>query len=230
MVPHSFVVARPRPQDTSDAAYYDWAHLYQSYRTFVTPAATVLEIGASNLERTKQLAGHCKELIGVELMPERTPADFSNVRFVLGDWQQLSACVSSSSIDVAISSHVMEHVKDDVRALRELYTVLKPGGVALLNTPNRKRLTRTVIELFTGEKVFPYEEHEREYVEQDIVELVRKTPFQRFEIIPVTFGLHGGPLYVYAKQPPRPLRHLANFWEVHLFKEDSRLSSPLQGG
>lgn len=30
---------------------------------------------------------------------------------------------------------VLEHVKNDVKALKEMYRVLKPGGIAILNTP-----------------------------------------------------------------------------------------------
>src|SRR5450756_2822918 len=66
---------------------YDWASLIQSYKQYVSPSSTVLEIGASNLERTKELCGYCRKLIGLELLPERTPQDFDNVKYLTGDWQ-----------------------------------------------------------------------------------------------------------------------------------------------
>ena len=37
--------------------------------------------------------------------------------------------------DVILCSHVLEHVQDDRKAMRELYRVLKPGGWALLQVP-----------------------------------------------------------------------------------------------
>lgn len=37
--------------------------------------------------------------------------------------------------DVSICSHVLEHVADDRRALRELFRVLKPGGRGILMVP-----------------------------------------------------------------------------------------------
>jgi SAM-dependent methyltransferase len=40
-----------------------------------------------------------------------------------------------SSFDAIICSHVLEHVPDDRRALRELARVLKPGGWAILQVP-----------------------------------------------------------------------------------------------
>lgn len=37
--------------------------------------------------------------------------------------------------DFVIVNHVLEHVDDDTRALSEIYRVLKPGGIAILQTP-----------------------------------------------------------------------------------------------
>lgn len=39
------------------------------------------------------------------------------------------------SFDVIICIHVFEHIDDDKRAMAEIYRVLKPGGVALLDVP-----------------------------------------------------------------------------------------------
>lgn len=39
------------------------------------------------------------------------------------------------SFDFVIANHVLEHVDDDARALREILRVLQPGGRAILQTP-----------------------------------------------------------------------------------------------
>ncbi len=52
------------------------------------------------------------------------------------------AC-ADNAFDVIICSHVLEHIPDDMAALRELYRVLKPGGWANLNVPLRHGLAET---------------------------------------------------------------------------------------
>ncbi len=198
---------------------WDWVSLLRSYRRYVTSSATVLEIGASTPSRTRELSVHCRQLIGVELMPERKPADFENVHYSVGDWQNLADFIAPDSIDVAISSHTIEHVPDDRKAINQLHVVLRSGGVALLNTPNRKRLSRAIMEALTGDRKFPYWEHQREYTEPDLRRLLAGSEFKRYEIYPVAWGLHGGPVFCYLTRVPRPLRRFAQFWEIHLFKD-----------
>ena len=40
-----------------------------------------------------------------------------------------------SSYDVIIAHHVLEHIDDDRRAMRELFRLLTPGGIAILSVP-----------------------------------------------------------------------------------------------
>ncbi len=39
------------------------------------------------------------------------------------------------SFDAVIANHVLEHVEDDLRAMREIRRVIKTGGVAILSVP-----------------------------------------------------------------------------------------------
>lgn len=109
------------------------------------------------------------------------------------------------SFDSIISFQVIEHIKDDRTYLKEIFRVLKPGGIALLTTPNIKlSLSRnpwhireytaqelndicstdfTTVELkgITGnEKVMQYYEDNKESVKHltrfDIFDLQHKLP------------------------------------------------------
>lgn len=199
---------------------YDWKYLIRSYKRYVKKSDVVLEIGASVKNKTVELSKYCKKLIGVELMPERTPRSFKNIEYKTGDWQKLTEFIPKESIDVAVSSHTIEHVPNDLVAINQLYSVLKKNGKALITTPNRKRLTRTIIELFTGEKKFPTWEHVREYTIKDMEELILKSKFKsNFQIIPLVFGLHGGYLFVYVESPQENFKNLANYLFVILNKQ-----------
>ncbi|NEV94932.1 methyltransferase domain-containing protein [Psychroflexus sp. YR1-1] len=41
----------------------------------------------------------------------------------------------TDSFDTIICNHVLEHIKDDAKAMKELYRVLKPKGMAILQIP-----------------------------------------------------------------------------------------------
>ncbi len=42
---------------------------------------------------------------------------------------------SNDSYDVIFCNHVLEHIPDDTKAMQELFRVLKPGGMAILQIP-----------------------------------------------------------------------------------------------
>jgi SAM-dependent methyltransferase len=51
---------------------------------------------------------------------------------------------SDESFDLVICSHVLEHIPDDRRAMKELFRVLKRGGTAILQVPISASLPSTV--------------------------------------------------------------------------------------
>lgn len=83
------------------------------------------------------------------------------------------------SFDVIFCSHVLEHIPDDRKALRELYRVLKPGGWAILMVPLRRRETLedpSVTDPGERLKKFGYRDHVRD-VGHDYIERIREAGF-----------------------------------------------------
>ena len=73
-----------------------------------------------------------------------------------------------NSFDVIICNHTLEHVIEDLQAMREFYRVLKPGGWGILNVPiNEERMQtyedHTITDPKEREKHFGQRDHVREY-------------------------------------------------------------------
>ncbi|MEM7555688.1 MAG: methyltransferase domain-containing protein [Cyanobacteria bacterium P01_A01_bin.84] len=49
-----------------------------------------------------------------------------------------------NSFDVILCNHVLEHIPDDAKAMKELYRVLKPGGWSILQVPLDNNLEETL--------------------------------------------------------------------------------------
>jgi len=49
----------------------------------------------------------------------------------------------NKTFDMIVSNHVLEHVPDDIVAMKELNRVLNPGGIAILQTPIHWNLEKT---------------------------------------------------------------------------------------
>lgn len=82
-------------------------------------------------------------------------------KFIRGNIPPLSV-FESDSFDSIVSFQVIEHIKDDALFLKEIYRVLKPGGLALLTTPNKPlSLSRN-----------PW--HIREYTAKELTELAKQ--------------------------------------------------------
>ncbi|MFV8268531.1 class I SAM-dependent methyltransferase [Flavobacterium sp. GT2N3] len=114
--------------------------------------------------------------------------------------------------DVILCNHVLEHIPDDTKAMEELYRVLKPGGMAILQIPqDLSRATTFADDTITDQKerakIFGQYDHvriygrdyfdklrsvgfkviEEEYTTKIAPELIEKYCLAKGEIIPVCF-------------------------------------------
>jgi len=140
---------RRRFYEALDRAYPSWSNTYGQYnppgalldRLARFPrSARLMEVGAGGgfiLERLSRLGfGH---LIGVDLtattltaMRQRVP----EAALVAADVEYLP--FAAATMDVVLSSDVVEHLPDLDGHLAEVARVLRPGGSYLLKTPNRR--------------------------------------------------------------------------------------------
>ncbi len=116
--------------------------------------------------------------------------------------------IEDESFDTIVSFQVIEHIKDDELFLKEIERVLKPGGTAVLTTPNiKKTLTRN-----------PW--HVREYTAQQLTELSEKY-FDNVEMK----GVAGNEkVMAYYEENKRAVRKITRF---DIFNLQYRLPAPL---
>jgi SAM-dependent methyltransferase len=71
--------------------------------------------------------------------------------------------------DVVLCNHVLEHVRDDIQAMREIKRVLKPGGFAILQVPffspmmEKTYSDNSITDKREREKAFGQDDHVRKY-------------------------------------------------------------------
>jgi SAM-dependent methyltransferase len=97
--------------------------------------------------------------------PEVVREDITNLSF------------DARSFDLVIANHVLEHVTDDQAAMREIMRVLKPGGLAVLQTPYSDKLVNT----FEDPGVCEDESRLQAFGQEDHVRLYGKDLFSKLE-------------------------------------------------
>lgn len=78
--------------------------------------------------------------------------------------------------NLVIANHVLEHVSDDILALKEIYRIVKPGGHAILQTPFSPTLHKT----WSDNGVITDQARLFAYGQEDHVRLFGKDIFDRF--------------------------------------------------
>jgi len=73
-----------------------------------------------------------------------------------------------NNFDTIICNHVLEHIPDDLKAMKELYRILKSGGWAILQVPFSKILDKTfedpsITSPIDRERIFGQKDHVRIY-------------------------------------------------------------------
>lgn len=105
----------------------------------------LLEIGCGEGRGIPVLLDHSRTYTGIDKIGEV----IENLRSVYPDHNFLQtnlppiSGLQDNSFDSIVSFQVIEHIRQDREYLKEIYRLLRPGGKALLTTPNiKKTLTR----------------------------------------------------------------------------------------
>ena len=124
----------------------------------------VLELGCGEGRGIDIILKESKSFTAIDKIKdviEKLSLKYRDNVFISSNFPPLSD-IEDNSFDTVISFQVIEHIQDDTQYISEIERILRPGGVALITTPNIKMtLTRN-----------PW--HVREYTSKELNRLCRK--------------------------------------------------------
>lgn len=171
---------------------------------------TLLELGCGEGRGVELLAPLADNYVALDKIVE--VIDSLKAKYPALDFQQAVfppfTNIADNTFDTIVSFQVIEHVKADGDFLSEIYRVLKPGGKAILTTPNiKKTLTRN-----------PW--HVREYTAHELTELAKKY-FEKVEMK----GVGGNEkVMAYYEQNKKSVQRITRF---DIFNLQYNLPAPL---
>jgi SAM-dependent methyltransferase len=111
---------------------------YQRMAPLLSDAKSVLDLGCASGELLHVLRAHGHEATGIE--PNRGYAEYGQAAYGvdlrIGDFHQFKGQVGP--FDAVISFHVFEHLVDPDDAFGFVRSVLKPGGLFIIEVPNMR--------------------------------------------------------------------------------------------
>lgn len=164
---------------------------------FLHREATFLEIGAGDCALSFAVAGLVKRVYAVDVSAEitknTTPPD--NFQLILSDGCSID--LPRSSVDVAYSYQLVEHLHPDdaSKHLENVCQLLTPGGVYVCLTPNRLNGPHDISWHFDD---VASGFHLREYTVIELSRLFRKAGFHKVNAYVAVKGVHvKGPLFLF---------------------------------
>lgn len=159
----------------------------------------VLEVGCGEGRGFDVLIPKARRFTAVDKIKpviDRLQRKYPSARLVSMNIPPLTG-LANDSYDRVVSFQVIEHIQDDALFLQEIHRVLKPGGLALITTPNRRMsLSRN-----------PW--HIREYLPEELNALA-----QRFFSAVEMKGITGNEkVMAYYEQNKRSVRRITR-WDI----------------
>ncbi len=127
--------------------------------------------GTARVTTADLLPGFYKTIDGLVQKQDATQFSFADNRF---DW--------------VIGNHILEHIPEDIKAMKEIFRVLKPGGRAVLQVPYSEILPSTIEETGINDPLkqsalFGQKDHVRIYALNDYLLRLRQVGFE-VDVIP----------------------------------------------
>ncbi|MEQ1743127.1 MAG: methyltransferase domain-containing protein [Candidatus Nitrotoga sp.] len=165
----SFTGERFLPECSGEIWYEHW-HRYALARQ-LSQHCTVLDVACGEGYGAAMVAETAHKVVGVDLSidviqhAKNTYGHHANLQFVMASCECLP--FSDASFDFAISFETIEHIEKQKEFLSELTRVLRPDGILILSSPNKR--------LYSDAHDYHNEFHVRELYRNELEELLHVT-------------------------------------------------------
>ncbi len=158
--------------------------IFERYSHLLPEKGTILDWGCNHAPSSclvKMLRGDAVQLYGCDVHSSAFQAffRFANLRYTTLTHPYLLP-YDDDTFDAVIGTAVLEHVPNDSESLKELYRILKPGGIFVMTTlPNRYSYTEWL------NRVMQRSHHLRRYSLTESKHMLLHHGF-----LPIAFGYH----------------------------------------
>ena len=120
---------------------------------------------------------------------DSTPGFYKNIDPKISYADATGLLFESQSFDLVIANHILEHIPDDIKAISEIYRVLKPGSTAILQVPFSASIPTTIEDPYINnpekqEELFGQKDHVRIYGLNNYISRVESVGFQNAVLPP----------------------------------------------
>lgn len=125
------------------------------------------------LKKLANLVSHCESILdigcaqypniflsntnvtGLDICNAEMPSNYTN--FIQGDLSSINK--NELQIDAIIAGEILEHLEEPIKFLNECFSLLKPGGILVLSTPNPHSIIESLLTITLSKNYFYTQDH-----------------------------------------------------------------------
>lgn len=205
--------------------HYDVEYSNKSFKSLSgNKYPLILDMGCGDGKKALAFRNACSEIVGLDVSTEDVrKAKKRGIETILGDAHFLP--FKNYSFDAITCFHTIEHLRNYVQAIGEIYRVLKMKGFLLLVTPNRVRITSALAsalyahiqKCYSDIKYPTNPNHVFEFEDKHLEYLFERSHFIKYRIIPLFIGFKVASLYCEIRLP-KILERYCDQWMVLAIK------------
>lgn len=126
-----------RPQKSGVVSPYE--EMYDFFKSYLTENATIVDFGAGAGNTLKQIIINSKYSVNLKSVDFHNHINSPAIEHIHADLNQLEKIThlfEHDAIDIAISTHVLEHIIDPIKFLKNIGKLLNKNGVIFIEVPD----------------------------------------------------------------------------------------------